>query len=165
MRDKLKFYKPNFNKHSEFGDAIIQLKNGDIGSLSKKDYKKVKNFFKKIKTYGEQDYQIGNVVVDDIITSPKIYSEIKDIYAISSIIGNKDVPEVGDILAYNSLIEESAVFNFEDCYNLDSSWEIKGIEGIDTFDSEQEGLKKISALDVTFYVSPEDYDKLNSNWK
>lgn len=169
MRDFRKFGLPRTTKNPSIGDVLVEI-NKELKPVSYKDFKSISKFFKINSFYGESQYKIGNLEVENkdfgksAIFSPEDFKEDK--FIIKNIIGNKN-PEVGDIQVYNPIIDQEAVFSFEDWINSTNSWEIVGLYGIKTYKEEETvgGEYVISANGTTFIIKPKDYSKIKSNWK
>ena len=173
MRDRKKFCIPKIARYPKAGDVVVWLKGGKYQTVPYKEFKKVSSFF-KIKSFkGESSEIPGSLKMSSKdftgngTFSPSDYASLEDKFTIEEIIGNKQNPQDGDILVYNSYIDQSAVFSFDDWVNSDDSWEITGLQGITTYEEEdaEDGDYIILANGHTLIIKPADYSKVSSNWE
>ena len=173
MRDKRKYCRPKIQKYPKLGDVNIKLKCGEVVTVSPKTYKNIKDFFRMDSVVGEVSNSKGNIKVYD----PEIDKEItinvsdydKDRFELTEIIGSIPTTSAqdGDILVHNSILDEDAIFSYNDWVNLDDSWDLVGLYGITTYEEEDatDGDYVILANGHTLIIKPSDYPKVSSHWE
>ena len=174
MRDKRKYCRPKVQKYPKFGDVNIKLKCGEVITVSPKTYKKVKELFKLDSVVGEiSSDSVGNIKVYDTEIDKEITINVSDydenIFELVEIVGN--IPsasaQTGDILAHNSVLNQDAIFSYQNWLTLDDSWDATGIQGITTIEEEDAvgGEYIIMANGTTFIINASDYPLISSQWE
>lgn len=175
MRDKKKFYVPRKAKNPKVGDVVVKLRYGKEVIVSEKDFKHIKDFFKIKRFYGNSSNSVGNVKAtsknfgkqDNFSTEN--FDEIKTKFEIDEIIGAKNENNVqeGNIITHNSYLDQDIMFDFQDWLNLDSSYDLVGLYGINTYteDTASNGDYVILANGHTLIIKPEDFSKVSDNWE
>lgn len=77
------------------------------------------------------------------------------------------VPKVGDIIVKNSNTNETKTVPYEQWLQLEDSWDIQGLYGINTFEEEnaEDGSFVIMSNGTTLIIDPDDYSKVSNNWE
>ena len=173
MRDKRKYCRPKIQKYPKLGDVNIKLKCGEVVAVSPKTYKNIKDFFKMDSVVGEVSNSKGNIKVYDPEIDKEITINVSDYdgdrFELTEIIGSIPTTSAqdGDILVHNSILDEDAIFSYNDWVNLDDSWDLTGLYGITTYEEEDatDGDYVILANGHTLIIKPSDYPKVSSHWE
>jgi hypothetical protein len=78
-----------------------------------------------------------------------------------------ELPTEGDIVCYNSELDKTSIFSFEDWLEVGDNWDLVGIYGIDTYEEENtlNGDYVIMSNGNTLIIDSSDYTKVNDNWE
>ena len=78
-----------------------------------------------------------------------------------------ELPTEGDIVCYNSKLDKTSIFSFEDWLEVGDDWDLVGIYGIDTYEEEDtlNGDYVIMSNGNTLIIDSSDYTKLDDNWE
>lgn len=82
-------------------------------------------------------------------------------------INSQKLAQEGDIICHNNILNQDAIFSFNDWLNVDSNWDLVGLYGITTYEEEDasNGDYVILANGHTLIIKPEDYSKVSNNWE
>ena len=77
------------------------------------------------------------------------------------------VPKLGDIIVHNSNTNEDKVVPYEQWLQLEDSWDITGLYGINTYEEEvaEDGSYVIMSNGTTLIIDPDDYNKVSDHWE
>lgn len=77
------------------------------------------------------------------------------------------VPKLGDIIVHNSNTNEDKVVPYEQWLQLEDSWDITGLYGINTYEEEvaEDGSYVIMSNGTTLIIDPDDYSKVSDHWE
>ena len=77
------------------------------------------------------------------------------------------VPKLGDIIVHNSNTNEDKVVSYEQWLQLEDSWDITGLYGINTYEEEiaEDGSYVIMSNGTTLIIDPDDYSKVSDHWE
>ena len=171
MRDKKKFLRPKETKFPQAGDVTVRTKWGETVSVSSKDFKRIKDFYKTESIIGETTSLSGRLRVlskdlnKELIISPASFNDKK--FELIEIIDNKTTPSEGDVKLYNSRIKEYAIMDFDDWLEVEDNWELVGLNGIETFEEEDTvgGEYVILGNGHTLIIKASDYSKVSNHWE
>ena len=82
-------------------------------------------------------------------------------------INSQKLAQEGDIICHNNVLNQDAIFSFNDWLNVDSNWDLVRLYGITTYEEEDasNGDYVILANGHTLIIKPDDYSKISSNWE
>lgn len=77
------------------------------------------------------------------------------------------VPKLGDIIVHNSNTNEDKVVPYDQWLQLEDSWDITGLYGINTYEEEvaEDGSYVIMSNGTTLIIDPDDYSKVSDHWE
>lgn len=77
------------------------------------------------------------------------------------------VPKLGDIIVHNSNTNEDKIIPYEEWLQLEDSWDITGLYGINTYEEEtaEDGSYVIMSNGTTLIIDPDDYSKVSDHWE
>lgn len=77
------------------------------------------------------------------------------------------VPKLGDIIVHNSNTNEDKVVPYEQWLQLEDSWDITGLYGINTYEEEtaKNGSYVIMSNGTILIIDPDDYSKVSDHWE
>ena len=82
-------------------------------------------------------------------------------------INSQRLAQEGDIICHNNILNQDAIFSFNDWLNVDSNWDLIGLYKITTYEEEDasNGDYVILANGHTLIIKPGDYSKVSTNWE